>query len=498
MVLYKDKPNLKLKKVVTNTGETEYYKNCKKFDNVFYRKSDCVLIGTVAYPKDHPGVEKDWETNRFFLKNSGVRVMKGIVAIENDTIKYGYFTPNLNNNIPCYNEQTNIRETILNLDVIKDCKHFVENVSEGIIHYNPKMSDNARKNYKKIHNCYDWTVKKYNIEDNASEYKKKSMLYQNFNHEEKIGISNYAKYLNHTFGYEFEVARGFIPDYMQNRHGLVICRDGSIDAGGPEFVTVPLEGSKGLASLIQLCSFAKDRVFLDMSCSTHLHLGGFSREKKFLVALHILCYAIQDDMFAMLPPYKKYWEGYKKKNYCKFLDRLVNKNLTSVNVDEYYAALFSFLADFRISINEFKPGMKHPSGHKWDIENRKYWINLVNMVFSDRYTIEFRAHQATFNPTKVVNWLFINNAILSYAQTYADEIIGLGEKISLKDVLLYYKEVNPGEEHAEFLSNYLVAYYEHCVEKFKKAFDNKDYTCDWDLKEDAYYDFQVDGKNLLM
>ncbi len=501
MVLYSEKPNLKLKKVTINTGELEYFKNCKKFENTFYRRSDCVQVGATFYPKDHPNLELNWETGQYFIKGSGIRVMKGIVGVENDTLKYGYFTPNPNNNIPCYNEVTGARETLLNDKVIENSKLFCENISEGVIYYNPKMTDNHRKGYKNIRNCFDWTVKKYNIEDNTGEYKKKTMLYENYNHEEKVPAALYSKYLNYSFGFEFEVGSGFIPDYIQNRHGLVICRDGSIDGGGPEFVTVPLKGPKGVSSLIQLCNFAKDRVLMDMSCSTHLHLGGFPTDRKSMVALYMLGYSIQNDLFSMLPPYKKYWEGFKKKNYCKFLDSMnliPTSEMDDRKIQSYYESIIVFLSDFRITYDQYHPDMKHPSGAKWDIENRKYWINMVNMAFSNRHTVEFRAHQATFNPTKTLNWLFINNAILSYAQKYADRILVQPTKVSLTDVLNYYKDTHPEEEEAIFLSRYLISYYEHCKEKFSKAFQNKDYTCNWDLQEDCVYTFKVDEKDLLV
>lgn len=501
MVLYKDNQTLKLKTIITNTGETEYLKNCKKFDTIYYKIEDCIQIGIVYYPKNHPNLEKNWETNEYFIKENGIRVLRGVVAVENDVVQYGYFTPNPNNNVPCYNEQTGVRETILNANVIVNCKNFVENVSQGVIYYNPGMTENTRKAHKNIQNCYDWTVKKYNLEDNNSEYKKKLSLYQNYNHEEKIPAALYAKYLNYSFGFEFEVGKGFIPDYMQNRHGLVICRDGSIDGGGPEFVTVPLSGRKGVSSLIQLCDFAKDRVVLDMSCSTHLHLGGFPHDKKLLVALYLLSYSIQDELFAMLPPYKKYWEGFKKKNYCKFLDNMnikTNPDMDSRIIHQNYSDIITFLSDFRINYDQYHEGMKHPSGHKWDIENRKYWINLVNIAFGERRTIEFRAHQATFNPTKTINWLYINNAILSYTVKFADSILSQPTKTSFYDVLNYYKSTHPEDEEAVFLSNYLTAYYDDCRLKFDKAFIEKDYTCHWDLKDDPEYTFKLNEKDLLV
>jgi len=53
--------------------------------------------------------------------------------------------------------------------------------------------------------------------------------------------------------------------------------------------------------------------------------------------------------------------------------------------------------------------------HKWMINSRYHIINLVPFLFGKRGTIEFRVHPPTLNPIKAINWLFICNAILKFA-----------------------------------------------------------------------------------
>ena len=71
------------------------------------------------------------------------------------------------------------------------------------------------------------------------------------------------------------------------------------------------------------------------------------------------------------------------------------------------------------------------------------------MFFSPRKTLEFRAHQATFNEVKVVNWLFICNAILKYAEIYSKELLSGEANITLRDVLDIYKLMVPSSKDAE-------------------------------------------------
>lgn len=505
MVLFKDDPNLKKKKIKTKSGVIEYVKNCKKIDGEYHIiNRECISIGGKWYSLSNPCVLRDFETGEYFLDTLRGRRMWGVVDIVNDRPVYGFFTPQLAKNVKFIDDSQLAMVTAIGDGIFKKSQNFIENLSEGVWYrYDAITSDIVKKNTS-IVNVYDWTVKKYNIEDNANELGHKTRTYNEYPHPINSAHEAYGKYLKYSFGYEFEVNQGFVPDYLQYRHGIVICRDGSIN-GGMEAVTIPLAGVKGFCSLAELCEAQKNRVTLDIHCSTHLHLGGYSQEKYKIIALYLLCLRIQSEIFQMLPPYKKHWEGFKKKNYCKELDGLgIIRPITTdkMSFDKYieraYGQIFSFLADFKQEIHNHMNGDKHPSGDKWNIENRKTWANFINMFFSNRKTIEFRALQATFNPVKVVNWLFICNAILMYADAYTNDILTTNRKISLNEILNIYSKTYPEDKDAEFLSHYLIQYVNSRKSEFADSFKKKDFACQWDLDGDSKYDFRVGNKNLLM
>ncbi len=505
MVSYSNNPKLKYKKVELANGELEYIKNCRKIGEVYIREEDCVNVGGRWYAKNDPSLLTDYETGALFSETARGRRVYGVVDVD-ETHKpvYGYFTPNLAKNVKYVDNVQHSLVVALNEDCLKKSDRFIENVSEGVWYSYEEMTPDIIKKCRKIVNYYDWTVKKYNVEENVQEFAHKTTVYGAYPHPISQAHEIFGKFLNFTYGVEFEVQHGFIPEYMQYRHGIIICRDGSINSG-MEAVTIPLSGAKGLCSLHHLCAHTKDRVNLDINCSMHLHLGGYPLDKKHILALWLLCTKIQDDIFDMLPPYKRHWEGFKKKNYCKELDTLgitLPVTLTTETfekfVDNSYGRIFNFLADFKMEFSRFEEGMRHPSGHKWDIENRKTWANFINMFFSPRKTIEFRAHQATLNPVKVVNWLFICNAILRYAQVNMNEILTQTKRIRLKDVLDVYVLQHPNDSNAAFLSQYLNEYVSSRKEAFNKALNCKDFPCNWDLKDDASYDFLVSERNLLV
>lgn len=51
-----------------------------------------------------------------------------------------------------------------------------------------------------------------------------------------------------------------------------------------------------------------------------------------------------------------------------------------------------------------------------------YWINFINALCYDvNKTIEFRFLRPTYNFQKIILWLYIFNALLTYAEHYMDE-----------------------------------------------------------------------------
>lgn len=87
-----------------------------------------------------------------------------------------------------------------------------------------------------------------------------------------------------------------------------------------------------------------------------------------------------------------------------------------------------------------------------------YLVNFQNLIFSPRKTVEFRLHTATVNKYKTVNWLFICNAIIKYAENNIQSIIK-GDSVCFADVLNYYRDHfknEKGRNVSEVLNNYVV------------------------------------------
>ena len=135
---------------------------------------------------------------------------------------------------------------------------------------------------------------------------------------------------------------------------------------------------------------------------------------------------------------------------------------------------------------------KHPQAHKWDRKSRYYWMNAMNTIFSERGTVEFRPHTPTTNPQKIVNWLFICNAIVRYASLHSKSILtDRKQKITLNKVLDYYAE-NFGST-GRFLSEYLKAYVTERKEKFIRDYERGDKISNWEIEEDKDYLFNYQG-----
>lgn len=120
------------------------------------------------------------------------------------------------------------------------------------------------------------------------------------------------------------------------------------------------------------------------------------------------------------------------------------------------------------------------------------------MLFSERKTIEHRLHTPTLNSTKVINWLFIVNAICKYAEKNMQKILTTEGNISLKEVFNYYREANPENDRAGFVSDFLWAYYESRVKSFQKDLKNDDKISEWEMKQDKKYVFMYQGISSLV
>jgi hypothetical protein len=503
---YKENPNLGRRIVKTYNGEQEYRFNCKKIKGDYYViNKSCFEIDGTWYRINSGLIVFDYAKNQYCLvKNSNL--MTGIVSFEKGVPVMGNFTPNPYTNCKVIDKHSDSGFVwCINQEILIG-NNYAENFSTGIWH--PLLGIPVAK-LQTPANVLNHTNKGYNIEDNAEEFNQKIELLKNFNPEYTKDVKRFAKMLGDTtFGLEIECNKGYLPDNIQNQTGVVICRDGSLNDEngnpGPEFVTVPLQGAKGLQTIANLGKELPKRTTININCSLHIHFGNLPTTRMFLVSLYRLSYKLQTDIFQMFPFYKTNPEGVKKKNYNQKLPSLdimnvprgINKLDFNGYINDSYKALFSWLAEGCQPDATYNRKLKaHPVAHKWNRHNRYYWINFMNTIFSNRNTVEFRLHTPTTNSQKMINWLFICNAILKYANTHATRILLTKSQITLDEVLDYYKETF-GERGA-FLSEYLKAYVAERKEKIFNDIQKGDKLSNWDIENDKNYLFSYKGVNHL-
>jgi putative amidoligase enzyme len=414
----------------------------------------------------------------------------------------GNFSKNVYNNVRI--DRSCGGQWCINEQLLRDNGYF-EDIAQNTWLIRSHVDTQNYKQRTTIRNEKQWTHKGYNIEDNVDEFEEKKKSYANYPVELSKDVRKFARFLgDKTFGIEVETSEGSIGDNLQHQLGLIVCRDGSIH-GGAEFVSVPMQGAKGLQNIVNIGNTLKMKCNINTDCSYHIHIGNLPTDKAYMVALYMLVYKIQDDLLKMFPYYKTDHRGIKQKNYCQKLKKMgihaiqdTSKEGYNNYINQIYEKIFTFLSDGAVTSAEWNKRLaRHPVEQKWMRKSRYFGVNLENMLFSPRRTCEHRTHEATTNSQKMVAWLYICVAINRYAETHLKEIILDKKKIKLEDVLNFYKEQYPRDSKATLLSDYLNAYYKSRVEYFAADLAKDDRVSESWLKNDKKYVFQFNNTTQL-
>ena len=415
------------KKVITIKGEELPISQCRKFNKLYYKlgdiniqnSGDCYLINGKCYREETGLIVYNYSIKEYVILNDNL--LQGVVDVADGNLIIGYF--NNNTKYSKITDKNGKSHWLYNVEIFNNNKEYREHLSTGNFYHISTLQawkfnkiEFPNKNYK-YSLPYD---SKGIIGNNLKNYN------ENYNPEISQNIKNYAPLLeNLSFGLEFETTKGHIPDRVLNQYGLIPLRDGSIS--GIEYVTVPMEGEKGLQCTVDILKELKKRTsYSDETCSLHLHLGNIPRTKEFILAFFKVGMKIQDEMFQMFPLYKKYNYHIKNKNYSAPLPTFeilsqLDPIIDSRNIDENFGILYKYLSmgqDFKSVENSLDNVLNHPAdpngNHKWNVKTRYYLYNILPLIFGNKQTIEFRIHTPTYDVNKILPFIFMNSLIVNF------------------------------------------------------------------------------------
>jgi hypothetical protein len=469
--------------VIDINGISQNRKDCKLISGKYYLiNKDVFFVEDKWYRLSSGLIEFDNEKKEYQLKK---KLIFGVIDIKDNTLITGYFSQNIYNNVKLLVHGNQI-------DCI-DYKILQLNGYQEIVDTDLWGNKNAL-----LFEIKRYTDFPYNIEDDSLEFEIQKSNFNNNNIELSKGVRIYANMLKDlTYGVEIETSFGYVPKYIRNRYGLCICRDGSVK--GAEYVTIPLTKAKGLQSLTHSIEEINKRCKTDIDCSLHIHLGNVNVDRLSIVSVYILFTKIQNELYKCFPYYKTNSKGIKTKTYSKKLPILFyglnskDKEVYESFITDCYSKIFAYFGENGYPNKHNNRKMKkHPISRKWNILSRHVGLNFCNVLFSKRNTYEFRIHENTTNSQKVINWLFITNAIIRYAIANSKELIYSSEKISLSDVLNYYKNEYKNQ-YGSFLSEYLIEYMKVRKDYFEKDALLMDFRSDKWSNDDKNFQFSYKG-----
>lgn len=412
--------------VTTINGKMVPRNKCRYIKNEYYEINvDCFFMPDNKWHRVNNGlIAFDNETNKWVLIEQ-TDLYEGIIAVDNNGVAVnGWFSPNPIKNVV-------MNDTMCISDDIPNKLGFVEEISTGTFYPKGRISE-ERLNRKGIGTRYSFDLT-YSAGPKIKQFKESydKAYIPSKNYPQLV---KFAKELNDkSFGYEIESSDGYIPEHKCFKHGLIPLRDGSLrhDNIEPfEFTTIPLTGEKGLHTMVDIADLIQKYTTIGKQCSLHLHIGGYTPSKAYVVAMHRVMLRIQDELYSMFPSNYRFTSenGFKSKDYCAPIKNI--RILKSNSVDQNFDLLYNFYSGSNGHFEGF--GAKnHPldreNRQKWNINFRYFIQNCIPFIWGGSGTYEWRLHSPSQNPHKMLNWLFICNGIMSYVEKYKDEIANFND-----------------------------------------------------------------------
>lgn len=466
-----------MKIVTLANGKNAPKKDSYMIDGEYFLKADLIKIGGTFYKKEDPTIVYNTELN-IWEKKTRAHIL-GLV-VKQEGLDFGYFKKSSLSfifdddvgHLSNVEELKSFMESNNNAIIINNILHFLSYVGEHV-YWRPQTNGNYCYTKQRVPTeGLPYEVQEVDI---SSWIKKSETLYTEVVSEELNGLlEKWGSLLKYSVGVEYETSDGILSNDLSQLLGVIKLRDGSLK-GGYEYSTIPYAGKKALFYNILTPIVLQKQHSINERCSLHVHFGGYPRDKKSILCLYLLLYRLQQEIGEFIAPYRKTPQFMQKvilaegKDYCAPLPAIINPYKTDLELNwkEVFNEFYLFLTSGKSPNEEYNFDTRvHPVKQKYNRKARYHNYNLLPMVFGKTETVEARWHTTTLNPYKIINWIFINNAILEFAEKHQDRILSK-EKLDLLDILSIYKE--KGEEGA-LLFHYLYNYIEDRKETFTNYF----------------------------
>jgi len=489
-----------MKNVVTFDGSVALRKECRKIGDFFYKIGDrfikdsgqCYNIDGTYYTavKTNSKIAWDHAQNQYNLINT---MIKGIV---NKDLEIGYFTLDYCHFVLI----TMAGDSLLAKDLSCVPKGYIYDFSTG--NYKPK--ETVRYTTPQ-HLPYKPTRKflKTDLYGFGEDPMFEQVVASATKYKDNIKPSVFDKYLPFKYGLEIETDFGYLPENVYFKYGAFPLKDGSIH--GEECTTIPYSGDKIVNTIGDLCNELSICTGATYNNSVHINIGSIPVTPENRASIWLLYCRLQGEIEQFIPPYKRTQEYMREKrnagkDHCKYLPSLgLMKRYSISNSTQFRSEILDADSQIRKFLNDGNNSMRYvrESSPKWEQVSRYYAVNMLPMYFSrseSQARVEFRIHSGTVSPIKIINWVFITNAIVKYALEKQDVIFGGKEKILLEDVIDY--AYNDQTNHGQWLTRYLNGYIRSRVfEHIATVQEHSTYGNEFN--NDSKYIFNVNGENIL-
>ena len=446
------------KKVTTYDGTVALRVNCRYIRGQCYIKNkQCFFIDGQWNRVNNGKIIFDHETRNWIKKAQGV-LRQGIVGFKtNGDIEFGYYTPNPLKNVTI--GVTNLNNVQSGHDCISEEIALKLGLKESLIDGQFYQYDILNKEQVNVLNTkivpqrnstYRFPFE-YGSERMIPEFT--TVFNRYFIPQVPLKHVHRLKFLNkYKWGIEFETAKGTITERFLWPNGLIACRDGSIT--GFEYVTIPLQKKNGIEAIYNSTMLLNKYAEISYNNSLHIHIGNYPVTMKSVIAIYRLGTRIQKEIFSMFPAYYQDTSIFKGKSYCS---PLVNISSSMANYEATFLKLYQQISggyEFE-GFNKAEHPMDRSGRHKWNINPRYKYLNIIPLLFGTKQTLEFRVHTPTFNAQKVIYWLFIVIAILEFAQKYRDDLISKSITIDTSLESIIISHYNNDADLVASLLNYI-------------------------------------------